>query len=281
MVRFDPGRGGNGSRPAAAGARLAVAAGALLAAVLLAACGGEEDPAAPDVFTAAPQPRAGDRERDAEEARRPTFSANGSGHLWRGPGFRIAAVRKGAKVAVHERPGGRIVKRAGPKTEFGSPLTFSVLGRRGRWLRVTTPISTENRPLWIVADPDKLSFRTTEISIRVSLSERSLELREGGSALDRFKVTIGTAGSSTPAGRFAVTDVIVGGLNPVYGCCAIAISAHQPNLPEDWIGGDRVAIHGTVGPVGSASSSGCIRVRDSDVESMAGLIPLGAPVFIK
>ncbi len=92
--------------------------------------------------------------------------------------------------------------------------------------------------------------------------------------------TIGAPGSSTPTGRFAVTDTFVGGLNPVYGCCAIALSAHQPDLPSDWIGGDRVAIHGTTGPVGNAASSGCLRAADSDMQVLIPETPPGAPVFI-
>jgi lipoprotein-anchoring transpeptidase ErfK/SrfK len=95
-----------------------------------------------------------------------------------------------------------------------------------------------------------------------------------------FDVTIGAAGSSTPPGRFAVTDLIVGGLNPVYGCCAIALSAHQPNLPEGWIGGDRIAIHGTTGPIGSASSGGCLRAEDDDARALTEKLSLGTPVFI-
>ena len=42
--------------------------------------------------------------------------------------------------------------------------------------------------------------------------------------------------SPTPTGSFSVTDVIVSGVNPDYGCCVLALSATQPNLPPGWTG---------------------------------------------
>lgn len=250
---------------------------ALLSAVLLAAAavivlfavGGESEPGGVAVGPGGA----------VAEAPEPAADA-GSGRLWRGDGFRLAAVRGGAKIDIHERPRGKAVDRVGPKTEFGSPTVFSVIARRGEWLRVASSVSPDNQDLWIRVDPKRLRFETTEFSIHASLSERTVELRRAGEVEQRFPVTIGAPGSDTPTGRFGVTDLIIGGLNPVYGCCAIALTAHQPDLPEGWIGGDRVAIHGTTSAVGSASSTGCLRATNEDVEKLTRTIPLGAPVFV-
>ena len=108
-----------------------------------------------------------------------------------------------------------------------------------------------------------------------------VQLRRNGRVEQRLPVTIGAPGTPTPVGRFAVTDVIFKGLNPVYGCCAIALSARQPNLQDNWTGGDRIAIHGSTGAIGTASSNGCLRATDADVSKLADRIPLGAPVFIE
>lgn len=90
------------------------------------------------------------------------------------------------------------------------------------------------------------------------------------------------AGSETPPGDYSVTDALAGPkLGPYYGCCVLAISGHQPNLPPGWIGGDRIAIHGTPGPVGGAASLGCLRATDADMVDLFALVPLGAPVFIR
>jgi lipoprotein-anchoring transpeptidase ErfK/SrfK len=95
-------------------------------------------------------------------------------------------------------------------------------------------------------------------------------------------VSVGSPGSPTPPGDYAVTDGLVGrGLGPWYGCCVLALSGHQQNLPPGWIGGDRIAIHGTNRTIGAANSSGCLRASDSDMVSLFARVPLGAPVFIR
>lgn len=221
----------------------------------------------------APAPR-----HDSEPAKQTV--AERATSLWPGKGFRLAAVRRGVRVSVHERPGGAVVERVGSKSEFGSARVFGVKARRGGWLRVSTDSSPDNSDLWIRADRRKLRFETTSVSLHSNLSARTVELRRGGTVVRRFPVTVGAPGSSTPTGRFAVTDLIVGGLNPAYGCCALALTAHQPDLPQGWIGGDRVAIHGTTGPVGHAASNGCLRADNDDVRALIETVPLGAPVFI-
>ena len=243
-----------------------------------------EPPTAEDGGPSEDEPAAAEPSAAAEEssaAEEPLAAADGrSRRLWPGDGFRLARVRSGARIELFKRPGEEPVERVGPRTEFGSRTVLSVVSRRGRWLRIASPLPEDNRRLWVRVDRRRLRFENTDVAIHVSLSERSVEVRRGGQLVRRFRVTIGAAGSSTPIGRFGVTDLIVGGLNPVYGCCAVALSAHQPDLPSGWIGGDRVAIHGTTGPVGSAASSGCLRATDGDVSRLTREVPLGAPVFV-
>ena len=94
-------------------------------------------------------------------------------------------------------------------------------------------------------------------------------------------MTVGSPSTPTPTGTFSVTDTFRGSLNPSYGCCALALSATQPNLPTGWAGGNRIAIHGTDGPLGQAISSGCIRSSDDDLKALIGTVPLGTPVTIR
>jgi lipoprotein-anchoring transpeptidase ErfK/SrfK len=61
----------------------------------------------------------------------------------------------------------------------------------------------------------------------------------------------------------------------------LALSGHQPNLPSGWIGGDRMAIHGTPEEIGIANSAGCLRASDSDMQALFRRIPLGTPVLIR
>jgi lipoprotein-anchoring transpeptidase ErfK/SrfK len=190
-------------------------------------------------------------------------------------------VRRGAEVAIHRAPGGRVVAGAEDRTDFGSPTVFSVDDVRGRWLGVPTPELPNGSLGWVRADPDKITGGYTDFRIAVDLSGHEAQLWRGDRLVRSWRVTVGAPGSPTPTGTFAVTDLFRGGINPVYGCCAVALSATQPNLPTGWSGGDRIAFHGTDGPLGVDASTGCIRSRDDDVRALVETVPLGTPVRIR
>jgi lipoprotein-anchoring transpeptidase ErfK/SrfK len=116
--------------------------------------------------------------------------------------------------------------------------------------------------------------------VDVDLSRHRAQLLLGNRALRSFAVTVGAPASPTPTGRFAVTDTFRGNLNPVYGCCALAITATQPSLPSGWLGGNRIAIHGTQGELGVSASHGCVRAANADVSALVRRVPLGSPVVI-
>ena len=61
----------------------------------------------------------------------------------------------------------------------------------------------------------------------------------------------------------------------------MALTAKQPNLPSGWLGGNRIAIHGTSGPLGEAISAGCVRAEDGDVSALVDSVLPGAPVTIR
>ena len=220
-------------------------------------------------------------ERSASRARaRERRSAAATGR-WPGRGTKTVIVRSGRRLALHDAPGGRVVGAVGPKTEFGSPVALPVLEQRGSWIATSAAETKANEPDWMRLDASRLTLGRNPYALRADLGERRVELRRNGRVVKSFPVTIGAAGSSTPYGRFAVTDVVTRGLSPVYGCCAIALSAHQPNLPGGWIGGTRVAIHGTSGPVGAAASSGCLRATNAQLRDLIRVLPLGTPVTIE
>lgn len=197
-----------------------------------------------------------------------------------GDGYELAQLRGDEWIDIYNRPGGKVVARLGPRTEFDSPRVLPVVEPGPRWLGVTAPEFGNGAIGWVRYDPDKLALGDTQISLNVNLSDRSMELRHGDEVIRKALVSVGRLGAETPVGRFAVTDRIVRGLDPVYGAGAIALSARQPNLAPGWIGGDRIAVHGWAGPVGEAASGGCLRANDEDIEALLDRLPLGAPVFI-
>ena len=196
--------------------------------------------------------------------------------------YPVIWVRRGQRIEMRTKPGGgELVTRAGKRTEFGSPTVWGVVKQEGKWAGVSTPLLANGQLGWVRLDPKRLHAGWTRTSIVVDVSDRSAELLEGDKVERRFAVTVGAPGSDTPLGRFAVTDTFRGDLNPAYGCCALALSATQPNLPSGWLGGSRIAIHGTTGPLGIAASHGCVRAADTDVSALVNKVPLGTPVFIR
>ena len=200
------------------------------------------------------------------------------------PGFGVVRVRSGRSVRLYDRPWGRVVSAVGARTRFGSPSVMSVVRRRGKWLAVTTTAMGNGKIAWVRADAPAIDRGRVRMAISVDLSERRLELRRGKRLVKSVEVAIGRPGSSTPKGRFAVTDKLPGSrYGPYYGCCILALNGTQPNTPAGWRGGNRLAIHGTNAPgsIGTPSSAGCLRASDADLRTLMRRVPLGTPVFVK
>lgn len=156
--------------------------------------------------------------------------------------------------------------------------------QRGRWLAVTEAGIGGNRVVWVDARAGGLRYSRTPLELDVDLSLRTMTLRRGSAVLRRISIGIGAAGSPTPTGRFAVTDKLSGpSFSAAYGCCILALSAIQPNLPRGWAGGNRVAIHGTLSPsdFGQAVSAGCVHAPDAVLRYLMRTVPLGTPVLIR
>jgi hypothetical protein len=200
----------------------------------------------------------------------------------KGPSYPLATVRPGQSIALHASPGGEVIGRVGDRTEFGSMRVFWIERVRGDWFGVPVPELPNGRLAWIRDDQRGLALSQTHFWITADVSRQRLELHYGARVLDSFPVSVGSPSSPTPLGDYAVTDGLVGrGLGPWYGCCLLALSGHQPNLPAGWIGGNRMAIHGTPGSIGAATSHGCLQASDADMISLFARVPLGAPVFIR
>jgi hypothetical protein len=190
--------------------------------------------------------------------------------------FALLRVRRGKRVALRTRPRGKVVSRVGARTEFGSRTTFSVAGRRGRWLKVTT--SRRKRFAWVDGKSPKLQRARTRMSIHVDLSSRRLQLRAGERKLRTSTVGIGAPASPTPTGRFALTDKLRGRrYGGTYGCCILALNGRQTKLPPGWRGGDRLAIHGGV----RRATAGCVRADAQALRTLLRRAPVGTPVFVK
>jgi lipoprotein-anchoring transpeptidase ErfK/SrfK len=247
-------------------ALVAVALAALLAGAVAVLLAGDDDRRAP--------PSAGPRVRPVPHPPIPRSRPAPP----RGPlGARVLR-----RVQLRERPGGRVVRAVGTRTGYGSKRVLAVVARRGPWVGVLSDHVANSRAAWIPQDAVELLHEPYRLV--VDLSARRLTVRREGRVVRRVRVAVGKAGTRTPTGRFAVTDSLrIDAAHPQYGCCALALTARQQDIPQGWSGGDRIAIHGTsaTGSIGSAASNGCLRAEDADMRWLIRHVTLGAQVRVR
>ena len=190
-----------------------------------------------------------------------------------------ARVPAGRRLTLRESPEGRVLTTVGPRTEFGSPQTFSVAYAKGPWLAVRSTALGNRRLGWVRARRVRLLNRT--MRLEVDLSKRELVVHDVG-IRRRMQVAIGAPDTPTPPGTFYVTDKLRGAeFGSYYGCCILALSGRQPHLPQGWSGGDRLAIHGSLTPTwGLAVSNGCLHADEADLRYLMQNVPLGTAVRI-
>jgi hypothetical protein len=194
--------------------------------------------------------------------------------------YTTAYVRRAA--TLRRRPGGKPLIRLAARTEWSSPRVFGVVEREGNWLAVQAPELPNGGVGWLRERDARLDCTTW--SLHADLSKRKLFVRREGRTVRVLPVAIGRPGNETPKGRFSVTDKLrVTDPGSPYGCCVLALTGHQTNLPPGWPGGDRLAVHATQDPtsIGQPASLGCLRSHPQRVRWLIETIPLGAPVFIR
>jgi hypothetical protein len=200
-----------------------------------------------------------------------------------------ARVPPGRRLTLRSSPSGPVLTSVGSRTEFGSPQTFSVAYVKGPWLAVRSTALGNKRLGWVRAERVRLLDR--KLKLDVDLSERRLTwtiprgAAKGGHRVDvgrEMSVAIGAPETPTPLGDFYVTDKLEGqDFGSYYGCCILALSGRQPNLPEGWSGGDRLAIHGSeTDDRNQAVTNGCLHLQDADLRFLMRTVPLGTAVHI-
>ena len=193
----------------------------------------------------------------------------------------VARARTNA-IALYAAPGA-----SAPTTtlsspgDLGSPRVFLVLGRAGQWLQVLLPIRPNESTGWVRADD--VSLHTTSFRVRVELGAHRITVWNGASVVLRAPAGIGKAMTSTPTGLYFVTDLLrPPDAGDLYGPYALGLSAYSERLNEFRGGPGQIGIHGTNDPkgLGRDVSHGCVRIANDQITRIAGLLPLGTPVFI-
>jgi L,D-transpeptidase catalytic domain len=198
----------------------------------------------------------------------------------RGPCYSTAHVRRA--TTLYRRPGGRRRLKLAKRTEWGSPRFLGVVQRREGWLGVQAAELPNGEVAWLRRSQARLGC--SRWSLHVDLSKRRLLVQKDGKRIRKLTVAVGRPANPTPQGRFTVSDKLrVSDQSSPYGCCVLALTGHQTNLPAGWPGGDRLAVHATTDTwsIGQPVSSGCMRTDERQARWLIHTIPLGAPIFIR
>jgi lipoprotein-anchoring transpeptidase ErfK/SrfK len=158
--------------------------------------------------------------------------------------------------------------------------------RRGSWVEVRHTSLGNSATGWVdLRAASALELEPHVVEIAIDLSDRELLVYRLGTAKPqrRLSVAIGAPATPTPPGIYYVTDKLPGArYGEFYGCCILALSGRQPNLPQGWSGGDRLAIHGSPTPTwGKNVSNGCLHASESDLRYLMKIVPLGAVVRVR
>ena len=128
----------------------------------------------------------------------------------------------------------------------------------------------------------KIKVHNEKISIAVVKSQNILTLKSGDRVLKTYHVATGV-NNSTPAGTFKIVNKII---NPPWYTAGGVIPPDNPEniLGSRWFGlsVQGYGIHGTTQPqtIGQQVTSGCVRMKNADVEELYEIVPEGTEVVI-
>ena len=134
----------------------------------------------------------------------------------------------------------------------------------------------------VIRPRQKLKVNKVPFSILIDKSQNILLLKRGQEVVKTYIVSTGK-NNSTPVGVFKIVNKLK---NPTWFKTGAVIPSGNPEniLGTRWLGLSIAGygIHGTNNnkDLGKQISSGCIRMRNSDVEELYTLIPVGTKVTI-
>ena len=192
----------------------------------------------------------------------------------------------GERFRIYERPGPGAVltMRLDGSNDWQQPLALPAVGAftdavGTDWYHVRLPIRPNGSLGWVRGD--QVATRALHERIEIDLSAHRLRRIMAGDTVEAISVGDGAASTPTPPGRFFVwAHVPTGEPHGPYGIFALGLSGFS-DVITDWVGGGRLAIHGTDDPGdrGGDVSHGCVRVYNPQMRSLTD-VPLGTPVWI-
>jgi len=128
----------------------------------------------------------------------------------------------------------------------------------------------------------KLKIMKEPWSLLISKEHNMLFLKAGSRVVKRYAVATGEGGN-TPVGDFTIVNHLE---NPAWYYEGRKVAPDDPENPlgSRWMGFNKegYGLHGTSDPdsIGQQVTLGCVRMHNSDIEELFGLLPDGAAVKI-
>jgi lipoprotein-anchoring transpeptidase ErfK/SrfK len=160
------------------------------------------------------------------------------------------------------------------------------MGRKDGKAKVVAVIVVMILTLATIASAQTAQPAATDLAKRVvlvSIPDRKLAVIDGGKVIATFLVAVGAAVSPSPTGEFRIVSRVA---NPTYYHPGKVIPTGKDNpLGTRWLGLSQkgYGIHGTNTPksVGHATSHGCIRLGNRDMERLFTMLRVGDSVVIR
>ena len=184
----------------------------------------------------------------------------------------------------HPGPGAVLVSRLRAVNDWSQPLALPAVDAftdddGTPWYQVRLPVRPNGTLGWVRGDD--VTTRELHERIEVDLSTHRLRRIVAGDTVEAISIGTGASTTPTPPGRFFVwAHVPTGEPHGPYGVFALGLSGFS-DVITDWLGGGRLAIHGTDDPGdrGVDVSHGCVRVFNPQMRRLTD-VPLGTPVWI-
>jgi len=202
----------------------------------------------------------------------------------------LAAQAIVAHLAIFDAPGTRTPARlldnpwqVDPSQPTSAvPQVFLVQTRRtDGWVRILLPVRPNGSFGWVRATDVTLipiTFR-----IRIALGTHHITVFDRGMPIYTGPIADGAPNTPTPIGHYYIR-VLIKAPNPntVYGPYAYGLSSHSDTLTSFDGGDGETGIHGNndASVLGTSITHGCIRIDNTEITQLAGILPLGTPVDI-
>ena len=134
----------------------------------------------------------------------------------------------------------------------------------------------------VIRPQDELKINNCKFAIVVDKSQNLLFLKNGDEIIKTYVVSTGK-NNSTPVGTFKIVNRQA---NPTWFKAGAVVPPDSPEniLGTRWMGFDlkSYGIHGTTSPdaLGKQVTAGCVRMRNSEVEELYDIVPIGTEVTI-